>query len=120
ALRSLLTLLLCWSLSLRLTRRLLLPITLAAKHLHGSVDSDQNLRGVSLDSVLLPLASAQLAFDIKLLALGDVLADDLRQLAAEHNAVPLGALLLLAGLLVLPALRCGQSDVGECDPAWRV
>src|SRR5579885_3422356 len=74
----------------------------AAEHLHLVAD---DLRGIALVALLvLPLAGAQAALNIDLRSLAQVLAGDLRQPAKKGDAVPLGALLLLAALLVTPAL----------------
>ena len=77
---------------LRLARRALLPwlpiwnlsrlLTLgsAAQQLHRAVDVDDDFRGIALDAVLLPLAGLQLALDVALGALAQVLAGDLGDL----------------------------------------
>src|SRR5207253_1620455 len=71
------------------------------QHLHGVGD---DLGGVLVRAVLvLPLARLQAALDVDLRALLEVFARDLRELAEEGHAVPLGLLLLLARL-VLPRL----------------
>src|SRR5690606_3037851 len=73
-----------------------------------------DLGGVAiLARLVLPLAGAQAALDVELRTLAQVLAGDLRELPEEHHAVPFGALLLLAGLFVLPGLGGGQRDVGD-------
>lgn len=45
---------------------------------------------------------------------------DLAELAEEGDPVPLGALLGLAGVLVLPALAGGDADLGDRHVAGRV
>src|SRR5581483_563105 len=60
-----------------------------------------------------PLAGPDRALDVDLRALLQVLADDLRELRVEHHVVPLGALLRLTGLLVLPVLRRRAGDGGD-------
>src|SRR6185503_15538549 len=85
----------------RLARALATP-----EHLHH-VGAD--LGGVAVLAVLvLPLARAQLALDIDLRALLQVLAGDLRQATVEGDAMPLGRLLLLAARLVFPGVRGGD------------
>jgi hypothetical protein len=59
----------------------------------------------------LPLAGAQFPFDVDLGALVQVLLDDLRDLSEKHDIVPLGALLPLAGVFVLPCLARGDPDI---------
>src|SRR4029079_5855181 len=80
-----------------------------AEHLHLVRD---DVGRVALDAVLVGvLVRAQRAFDVHLPALLEIFAGDLAELAEQHDAVPLGALLVLAGLLVLPALRRRETDV---------
>ena len=78
----------------------------AADQLHAVGD---DLGRVLLDAVLVGvLARLQAALDVDRAALLQVLAGDLRLASEEHDAMPLGALLLLAAL-VLPLLgwwRC--------------
>src|SRR4051794_5646145 len=58
------------------------------------------------------LAGLQLAFDVDLRALLQELLGDSRQVFVEdHHVVPLGALLALAGGLVLPGFRGGDSEI---------
>ena len=57
---------------------------------------------------VLPLARLQPAFDIDLAAFAQVFAGDFAETREAHDRVPLGALLLLARLPVLP--RLGRSD----------
>src|SRR6185437_6393374 len=81
----------------------------AAEHLHLVAN---DLGGIALVALLvLPLAGAQAALNIDLRAFFQVFAGDLRQPAEEGHAVPLGALLLLAALLVAPALGGGDAKV---------
>src|ERR1700722_5535469 len=78
-----------------------------AEHLHLVGD---DLGGVAVAAFLvLPFAGAQPALDIDLRALAQVLGGDLAQAPEQRHVVPLGAFLLLAGLLVLPTL-------GGCEP----
>src|SRR5205807_8145289 len=61
-----------------------------------------------------PFAALQLALDIDLGALLKVFLGDLGQPVVEdHDAVPLGALLALAGDAVAPVLRGRQREVGD-------
>src|SRR5207253_3154449 len=63
-------------------------------------------RVLLLAGLVLPFAGLQLALDVDLRALAQVLLGDPRQVLVEdHDVVPLGALLALAGGLVLPVLR---------------
>src|SRR5699024_10212429 len=72
----------------------------AVEHLHLVGD---DLGGVAILAVLaLPFAGAQAAFDVDFRALAQILAGDFSQAVEEHDPVPLGALLGLAGVLVLP------------------
>src|SRR5690606_35366087 len=86
-------------------------IATAIEHLHLV---GNNLGGVTVLAVLpLPLAGAQTAFDIHLAAFLQVFPGDLGELVEEHHPVPLGALLHLPTLLVLPALGGCQGNVGH-------
>ena len=81
-----------------------------AEHLHA-IGND--LSGIALLAFLvLPLARLQATFDVDLAALLEVLARDLGKSAEEGDAMPLGALLLRAGL-VLPLIGGGDADVGD-------
>src|SRR5262249_37405184 len=81
------------------------------QHLHLVAD---NLGRIALVALLiLPLASAQTALNVDLRALAQVLGGDLGQPAEERHAVPFGTLLLLAALLVAPALAGGDAQVGD-------
>src|SRR5690606_6274381 len=69
-------------------------------------------------TLVLPLARLQLALDIDLAALAQILLGDPRQpLRKDHHPVPLGALLALAGVLVAPALRGGDPQVRDLATA---
>src|ERR1700683_10693 len=82
-----------------------------AEHLH-LVGAD--LGGVAVAAFLvLPLACAQSALNIDLRALAQVFGGDLAEPPDQRHVVPLGAFLLLAGLLVLPALGGCQPHVGH-------
>src|SRR5262249_9139298 len=62
----------------------------------------------------LPLAGLELALDIDLGALAQVFLGDLDQpLVKDRDAVPLGALLALAGGAVAPVLRGRQPQIGD-------
>src|SRR4029077_13984169 len=83
----------------------------AAEHLQVVAD---DLGGVAVVALLvLPLTRAQAPLDVDLRALAQVLAGDFRQAAEQRHAVPLGALLLLARLLVAPALAGGDAQVRD-------
>src|SRR4051812_41721357 len=72
------------------------------QHLHFVGD---DFRGVAIVTrFVLPLARAQRAFDVNLGSLLEVLARDLAESPEHGDAVPLGAFLALAGLLVFPVL----------------
>src|SRR5690554_7543518 len=81
------------------------------EHLHVV---DHDLGGVAVLAVLaLPLAGLQVALDVDLAALLQVLLGDLGQLVEHHHVVPLGALLALTGLLVHPGVGGRQAQVGD-------
>lgn len=91
--------------------------TAAAQHLHFIGD---DVGGVLLHAVLAGvLVVAQAAFDVDRAALAQVLAGDLAELAEEHHAVPFGALLLVA-ILVLADAGGGQADAGDRHAALGV
>src|SRR5690606_39464133 len=76
---------------------------------------------VALDAFLVSvLLGAQAALDVHLAPLAQVLAHDFRQAAEGLDPVPLGAFLVLAGLLVLPLLRGGDPDAADGHAAGRV
>ena len=66
---------------------------------------DDDLGGVAFHSVFFPLAGAESAFDVALAPFSQILTRDFGDLAEEHYAVPLGTLLLLAGLLILSLIH---------------
>ena len=84
------------------------------QHLH--------LVGTDLGAVLFnarlicPLAGAQAAFHVHLRALAQVLASNLGEATIECHPMPFCMLLGLTGLLVLPLVRCGDSDVADHVP----
>src|SRR3569832_342478 len=83
----------------------------AVQHLHLGRD---DLGGVAVLAVLvLPLARAQRALDVDLGALLHILARDLGEAVEEHHVVPLGALQILAALLVLTGHAGREDDVGH-------
>src|SRR5437660_6996891 len=87
---------------------------------HAAHRIRDHLGGVLLGAFLVgPLPRLQPALDIDLPALGQVLAAQLCGLAPDHDAVPLGAFLLLA-LLVGPVLVGGDGEVGYRLSAGRV
>src|SRR5262249_60466811 len=65
----------------------------------------------SVALLVLPLAGAQATFNVDLRAFAQVFAGDLGEPTEERHAVPLGALLLFARLLVAPALAGGDPQV---------
>src|SRR6185503_14422701 len=72
-----------------------------------------DLGGVALVAVLVrPLVVMDGALEVDLLALRAVVADDLRGLAEDLDAMPLRPLLLLA-VLARPALGGGEGEVGD-------
>src|SRR5262249_19442483 len=70
---------------------------------------------VALDIILVgPLARLQLALEIDLRALLQILLGDAAEtLAEDHHPVPLGLLLALAGVLVAPVLRRRHAQVDD-------
>jgi hypothetical protein len=81
------------------------------EHLHFVGD---DFRGVAVLALLvLPLARAQRAFDVDLRALLQVLAGDFTETPEHGHVVPLGAFLVLARLLVFPALAGRHADVRD-------
>src|SRR5690348_3417754 len=81
------------------------------EHLHFVGD---DVGAPALDAFLVGvLAAADRALDVHLPALLQVFAGDLRQPAEEFHAVPFGALLRLAGLLVFPVFRSRKADRGD-------
>ena len=64
--------------------------------------------------LVLPFAGLQLALDIDLRALLQVLLGDLGEVVVEdHDAMPLGLFLALAGILVAPAFRGGDPQIDD-------
>ena len=63
--------------------------------------------------LILPFTRAELALDEHLRTLAQVLGGDLAQAPEQGDAVPLGALLLCAGGLVLPGLAGGNADIRD-------
>src|SRR6478735_382145 len=82
---------------------------------HAADAADRDLGRVAVVARrVLPLAGAQAAFDVDLAALAQILLGDADQpVGLEHDRVPLGALLALAGVLVLPVLGGGDAQVGD-------
>src|SRR5690606_22079838 len=77
-------------------------VAATTEHLHLVGD---DVGGVALDAFLVGvLVGLKSPLDVHLAALAQVLARNLGQPAEELDSVPLGAFLLLAGLLVLPRL----------------
>src|SRR5438874_7286411 len=90
-------------------RRAHRPTAPAPEHLQVVTDDLGRVALVPL--LVLPLACAQAPLDVDLRALAQVLAGDFRQAPEEGHAVPFGALLLLTGLLVAPALAGRDAQV---------
>src|SRR4029077_16924703 len=64
-----------------------------------------------------PFARLQLALEVNLGALLQILLGDLaKALIENHDPVPLGLLLALAGSLVAPAFRGGDAEIGDRTP----
>src|SRR5437868_13904763 len=87
------------------------PAAATAEHLQIVADDLGRIAVVSL--LILPLARAQAPLDVDLRALAQVLARDLREPPEERHAMPLGALLLLAALLVAPAFAGRHAQVRD-------
>src|SRR5262249_41354063 len=67
-----------------------------------------------------PLPCLQLALDIDLRSLAQVLLRNLDEsLVEDHDAVPLGLLAPLAAVLVAPVLRSGHREVGDARAILR-
>ena len=60
-----------------------------------------------------PAPGFQATFEIHLVALFQELCGDIGQPVIDNHPVPLCALLMLAGLFVAPALRCGDGKQGD-------
>src|SRR5262245_11419993 len=90
----------------------------AAEHLHLLGD---DLGGVVvLAFLVLPLARLQAALDVHRAPFLEVLTSDLGQSVVEDDAMPLGFLLLLAAVAVLPVAGGGDADVADRCAAGRV
>src|SRR5262249_46347030 len=67
-----------------------------------------------LAALVLPFARLQLAFDIDLRALLQILLGDLGEVVVENDdIVPLGLVLALAGILVAPGLGGGDPEIDD-------
>jgi alkylation response protein AidB-like acyl-CoA dehydrogenase len=91
---------------------------LAAAVKHGELATEllqHHLGGGSfLPRLVLELARLQRALDVDLRAFAQIVLGHLHQVVVEdHHAVPLGALLALAGVAVAPGLRRSQSEIGD-------
>src|SRR5690606_15164868 len=81
------------------------------EHLHLAGD---DLGRISVFAFLvLPLASSQAALDVNLRALAQILRGDLSELVVQHDRVPLGPLLLVTGLSVLPGFARRDADIRD-------
>ena len=95
-----------------------LPGTTGIQHLHFIA---YNFRRISiLTFFILPFSSAQAAFQIDLGALAQIFTRNFRQAIKKYYPVPLGSLLRLAGLLVLPCFGGCNRDIGNCGPGLGV
>src|ERR1700730_15896958 len=93
----------------------------AASIQHGQARIEalqHHFRGILLDAGLVgPFAGLQLALDVNLGALLQILLGDLAQAFVEnHDAMPLGLFLALAGGLVAPVFRGGDRQIGDRPP----
>src|SRR5262249_49019428 len=90
--------------------------TAAVEHGEVGVEALQHdFGGVLLGARLVgPFARLQLALDVNLGALLQILLGDLgKPFREDHHAVPLGLFLALAGGLVAPLLRCRNAEIGD-------
>src|SRR6516162_4012894 len=85
--------------------------TASTEHLQIVADDLGRVAFVAL--LVLPLARSQASLDVHLRSLTQVLSGDLGQSAKKRYPVPLGPLLLLAGLLVAPALARRHAQVSH-------
>src|SRR5258708_4200929 len=86
------------------------------EHGQGRVKALQHgFGGVFLDAALVgPFPGLQRPFDVNLGALLQILLGDLAEaLVEDHDAVPLGLFLALAGALVAPGLRRRHAQIGD-------
>ena len=83
----------------------------AAEHFHF-VGND--VVGGAFDAVFAGVfAALDAAFDINLAALFQILAGDFGQAAVHGDVVPLGALLALAALAVVPSFGSGDGEIAH-------
>ena len=88
------------------------------EHLHVK---DYDLGRIALLAALVvPRAGLQLAFDIDLAALFEVLLGHLGLPTPEHEPMPLGSLLALPCIAVIPAFRSRQAEIGYGHSVRRV
>src|ERR1700756_4143081 len=87
------------------------PAPPPAEHLQVIADDLGRVALVSL--LVLPLARAQAPLDVDLRPLAQVFPCNLREAPEERHTMPFGALLLLAGLLVAPALTGRHPQVRD-------
>src|SRR6185295_16681765 len=100
----------------------------AVEHRQGRVEALQHDFGrVLLDAALVgPFAGLQRALDVNLGALFQILLDNLaKRFGEDHDAMPLGLFLALAGALVAPRLRRRDAQIGNrppvlCPPDFRI
>src|SRR3954454_573425 len=94
----------------------------AVQHRQGGVEALQHDFGrVLFDTALVgPFAGLERTFDVNLGALLQILFGDLAEpLIEDHDAVPLGLFLALAGCLVAPRLRGRDAQIGDRPPVLR-
>ncbi|KIU01676.1 hypothetical protein QU38_00405, partial [Staphylococcus aureus] len=87
----------------------------AAAHAEFAIEAGQHDLGrIPLLAILLPLAGLQLALEVDLGALPQVLLGDPGEvLVPDHDRMPVGALLALAAALVAPLLGRGDAHVAD-------
>jgi len=74
-----------------------------------------------LPGLIGPFAGLQLAFDIDLASLGEILLRDLtKAIVEDHHPMPFGFLTRLTGLLVGPALRRGDREMHDPGSVLRL
>src|SRR5690554_2304355 len=94
-------------------RRLALTCTIRAAVEHLQL-AGHDLGGIAILTILpLPFARAQAAFDIHLRAFFQVFAGDLGQTIEKYHPMPLGTLLHLPALLVLPGFAGGDIHIRD-------
>src|SRR6185369_8622213 len=93
--------------------------SLTTEHLHLVRDDSGRVTVLPVGLVLI-LARPELAFDVDLRALAQVLGRDLGELAEHRDGVPFGAFLVLSRGLVLPLLAGRDAQVRDRAAARHV